>query len=94
MAWALDDIIKKQKERDVVFDIVRDMQLTDRSKQLDVQEEVKKLMPILKEKGVKPDSEILHEQLGRMRETLEKMDPEKAKKLSELQEELKKRKLE
>jgi hypothetical protein len=91
---ALDAMIREQRERDVIFDIVRNLGLYDKSKQFDVKAEVEKLMPILKEKKIDPSSEALHKNLDEARNNLERTDPGKAKKILELQEELKKRKLE
>ncbi|NYZ76193.1 hypothetical protein H0N98_02995 [Candidatus Micrarchaeota archaeon] len=90
----LDEIIGAGKERDKVFDIVRGMELTNKEKPLDVKAEIQRLMPILKENNIRPDSQVLHEQLEGMIGTVERIDPQKATKIKELQEELRKRKLE
>jgi len=89
----LDGIISAGKERDKIFDIVRGMELTNKEKPLDVKTEIQRLMPILKENNIRPDSQLLHEQLEGIIGTVERMNPQKATKIKELQEELKKRSL-
>ena len=63
-SMAIDAILRERKERDIIFDIVRDMQLMDRSKVLDVKAEIERLMPILKEKKIEPSSPYPARKLG------------------------------
>jgi hypothetical protein len=88
---AIDGLIAKKREEDAVFDVVRNMSLYDKTKPL---VDINSLMSILKEKKLEPASELLHKKLDEARNTLERIDSEKAKKLADLQTELKKRKLE
>jgi len=93
MAWALDGIRKGQEDKDRIFDIIRDMQLYDKTKELDVQATIQKLRPILQNEKIDPAGKIMQKALSDAVANLQTMDPAKAKKLSELQEELKKMKL-
>ena len=93
MGGALDEIIKAGKDKDRIFDLIRDMQLYDKTKELDVQEEIQKLRPILQKERINPAGEVMQNALSNAVANLQRMDPAKAKKLSELQEEFKKMKL-
>ncbi|NYZ76166.1 hypothetical protein H0N98_02855 [Candidatus Micrarchaeota archaeon] len=87
------DIIRERNERNAVMDIVTKLGLFDRSKELKPKEMADGMLPVLKEKNIKPSSPILHEELDNARKNLERIDAERAKKVTELQEELKKRSL-
>jgi hypothetical protein len=90
---ALDAIIKARKDGDKVFDLIRGMELYDKSKELDVKAQIEKLTPIFQKEKIDPAGEVMQDGLSNAVATLQRVNPEKAKKLSELQEELKKMKL-
>ena len=93
MAWTLDDMPKERKDRDKIFDIIREMGLYDKSKELNVRAEIEKLKPILQKEKIDPAGNVMQKELSDAVAKLQNVNPEKAKKLSELQEELKKMKL-